>query len=120
MKAIELHEKNGTKWTPLSLTSFTGKPIRKEVWESMEGKEIVGKMTSEGAVIGYVVGTEELRTHYKEKTGKKVWSWTEAAALMSKTGSALLDDDANTILGELLKVFGEGCKVERVGYNFSC
>ena len=114
---IELFQKMDNKWVELSLKSFTGKAIRKEVWERLDGKDIVGKLTRGGKLIGYVAGTPELRQHYRGKEAR-VWSWTEAAGMMEEKGSALLDDDGG-ILGEVLKVFGEGCKVEKVDYKFS-
>lgn len=114
--AIELFEKHEGKWRPLSLASCTGAAIRKEVWASMEGKEITGKLTRNQQVIGYVAGTEELRSYYGSKTGVKTWSWAEAAEAMEKKESPLLDDD-HGILSGVLSVFGEGCKVVRVEYD---
>lgn len=115
-RSIELFEKWDGKWRPLSLASFTGKKIRKEIWESMQGKEIIGKLTQGGTVIGYVAGTEELRGYYAEKTGLKTWGWEEAAAMMEMKGSSLIDD-TDEILSGVLDVFGDGCQVMRVNYQ---
>jgi len=120
MKQIELFEKWDGKWRSLSLASFTGNPIRKEIWESMDGKEIIGKLTQDGRVTGYCAGTKELRDYYSGKTEAKVWSWAEAAAMMERSGSALVGegwDLYDQACAELLKTFGEGCKVESIQYG---
>ena len=118
MKAIELFEKVDGKWRSLSLKSFSGNPIRKEVWQSFEGKEIIGKLTRDDKLTGYVAGTEELRSYYRTKTRLRVWSWEEAAAAMEMNRSSLLDEMEST-LGAVLSVFGEGCKVSHVQYDFT-
>lgn len=114
---VELFEKFDGKWRPLSLASCTGAAIRHEVWSSMEGKEITGKLTRQQEVIGYIAGTEELREFYRSKANTKVWSWVEAADLMAKSQSALLDDALHQGLVLALKVFGEGCEIVKTEYN---
>ena len=119
-KSLELFEKRGGRWEALSMASFTGNQIRKEVWASMDGKEIVGKLTQQGRITGYIAGTEELRTYYAGKTDTKVWSWTEAAEKMEQVGSALVGEGwehYDRICAEMLKVFGEGCRVELIKFN---
>lgn len=89
MKQMEFHMKRDGKWVPFSMESCTGKPTREEVWLGMEGKEIVIKLTSGGAVY-FIAGTEELRKYYEGK-GHRTFSFPQAVEMMQKVDSPFFD-----------------------------
>lgn len=116
MKRLTISEKVGGKWIGVNLHTFTGRPVRREVWESMEGSEIVGKLEKDGTVLAYVAGTEQLREFYKGRA-PKVLSWPEAADMMDKARSELADGTIELpFLQEICKVFGGG-EVQGISYE---
>lgn len=89
-KKLTLHEKRDGKWRSLNLHKFTEKPVVREIWESMEGKEIVGKLEQDGVVKAYIAGTEELRAFYRTKCDK-VLTWHQAADMIEQARAAIGD-----------------------------
>jgi len=114
-KQLTINQKIDGKWKGVNLHTFSGKPVRREVWESMEGQEIVGKLESDGVVMTYIAGTEELRDFYRGR-GKKVLNWLEAAAKIEKARSELADGVTELpFLQEICRVM-KGGEVQKIEY----
>lgn len=113
MKKLELFESFDGKWRPLSLTSLARQDVSAAIWHSMEGKDIIGKLSGDdGEVLAYIAGTEELREKYRKTVQKRVLTWIEAAEMMEKLKSPLMDPELFEWIGASMQAFGTGTGAE--------